>query len=326
MLVAADGTIVTNVHVILRASRIHVTLADQREFDGTLVGADADSDIAVLRVKAGGELPFIALGTSSDLMIGETVIAIGNPFGLSHTVTPAWSAPRPLAPRPRSVFTDFIQTDASINPGNSGGPLLEHRRRAHRHQHGHLSARRQGIGFAIPVDRVRRVIARPGVLRRGAARVDRSRGAGAHPRARAALRNQAGGGRRVGRAEEPGDDAGFERGDAITRVDGRDVASREEFEQRIQDHREGDHVTLTRRRSAAEEDDVHLTVGAFPAARADKLAWDLLGLEVGEDGDGPAVKRVRSGSPSARIGINRGDRLRALAAPRSPRWRISGVA
>src|SRR6185369_1054074 len=73
VIVAADGTILTNLHVILRASRIHVTLADEREFDATLVGADADSDLAVLRVKAGGALPYIALGSSKDLMIGETV-------------------------------------------------------------------------------------------------------------------------------------------------------------------------------------------------------------------------------------------------------------
>ena len=87
VIVGTDGTIMTNVHVVERASRIHVTLADQREFDAKLVGADADADIAILRVQAGGTLPAVTLGTSSDLMIGESVIAIGNPFGLSHTVT-----------------------------------------------------------------------------------------------------------------------------------------------------------------------------------------------------------------------------------------------
>src|SRR5438093_12939482 len=80
VVVASDGTILTNEHVVLRASRIHVTLADEREFDAKLVGADADSDIAVLRVKAGGSLPTVTLGTSTGIMIGETVIAIGNPF------------------------------------------------------------------------------------------------------------------------------------------------------------------------------------------------------------------------------------------------------
>jgi serine protease Do len=312
VVVAADGTIVTNVHVILRASRIHVTLADQREFDATLVGADADSDIAVLRVKAGGELPFIALGSSADLMIGESVIAIGNPFGLSHTVTNGVvsAVGRSLRDEER-VFTDFVQTDASINPGNSGGPLLNIR--------GELIGintaiygKAQGIGFAIPVDRVRRVmrdLVSYGEVRRawtGLVVQDLT----------AELVRHFGTKRGVVVAavepDSPAADAGLARGDAVTRVDGHDVTSREEFEQRIQDHREGDRLTLTRRRSNTEEDEVRLTVAAFPAARADKLAWDQLGLEVGEDGDGLAVRRVRGGSQAGRIGIARGDRLLGL--------------
>src|SRR2546427_7411591 len=158
VIVAADGTIMTNVHVIERASRVHVMLNDQREFDAPLVGADADADLAILRVKAGGDLPHIPFGTSADLMIGETVIAIGNPFGLSHTVTTGVvsAVGRSLRDEDRT-YTDFIQTDASINPGNSGGPLLNIR--------GELVGidtaiygKAQGIGFAIPVDRARRVM------------------------------------------------------------------------------------------------------------------------------------------------------------------------
>src|SRR5205814_3509963 len=158
VIVAADGTIMTNVHVIERASRIQVMLIDRREFDATLVGADADADIAILRVKAGGDLPHIPFGSSADLMIGESVIAIGNPFGLSHTVTTGVvsAVGRSLRDEDRT-YTDFIQTDASINPGNSGGPLLDIR--------GELIGintaiygKAQGIGFAIPVDRARRVM------------------------------------------------------------------------------------------------------------------------------------------------------------------------
>src|SRR5436190_364291 len=158
VIVAADGTIMTNVHVIERASRIHVTLADQRELDATLVGADADADIAIVRVKAGGDLPHIPFGSSAELMIGESVIAIGNPFGLSHTVTTGVvsAVGRSLRDEDRT-YTDFIQTDASINPGNSGGPLLDIK--------GELIGintaiygKAQGIGFAIPVDRAQRVM------------------------------------------------------------------------------------------------------------------------------------------------------------------------
>ena len=158
MIVRADGTILTNEHVILRGGRIHVTLADGREFDAKLVGRDPDSDLAVLRIDTGKSLPYIALGSSDDLMIGETVIAIGNPFGLSHTVTTGVvSAVKRSLRTGGRTYTDFIQTDASINPGNSGGPLLN--------IHGELIGintaiygTAQGIGFAIPVDRARRVL------------------------------------------------------------------------------------------------------------------------------------------------------------------------
>jgi Do/DeqQ family serine protease len=308
VVVAADGTIMTNVHVIERASRIRVTLADQREFDAKLVGADADADIAILRVKAGGPLPFIALGSSSDVMIGETVIAIGNPFGLSHTVTTGVvsAVGRSLHEEDRT-YTDFIQTDASINPGNSGGPLLNIR--------GDLIGintaiygKAQGIGFAIPVDRARRVmkdLVSYGEVRRGwiglvvqdltpdlAEHFDVRRGvivADVEPKS-------------------PAQAAGLERGDAITKVDGRDVASRDEFEQRVDDHAEGEHMRLTRRRDGHDED-VDVVIASFPAARADELAWQLLGLDAGADDEGLVVRRVRAGSPAARIGVQRGDRL-----------------
>jgi S1-C subfamily serine protease len=246
VVVAPDGTIVTNVHVVLRATKITVTLADEREFQAKLVGADADSDVAVLRVKAKGDLPYIAMGTSSDLLIGETVIAIGNPFGLSHTVTSGVvsAVGRSLVDADRT-YTDFIQTDASINPGNSGGPLLNIR--------GELV----GINTAI-----------------------------------------------YGKA-------GILRGDAITRLDNRDVHSQQEFEQRIEDHGEGERVTLTRRR---ERDDAEVTVttATFPAARADELAWSRLGFEVAERDGRLEIKRVRSGGPADRIGIERGDALLGL--------------
>jgi serine protease Do len=311
VIVAADGTILTNLHVILRASRIHVTLADEREFDATLVGADADSDLAVLRVQAGGALPYIALGTSSDVMIGETVIAIGNPFGLSHTVTSGVvsAVGRSLHDEERT-FTDLIQTDASINPGNSGGPLLNIR--------GQLVGintaiygKAQGIGFAIPVDRVARVM--KDLVSYGAVRQvwtglvvqdltpELERHFGVQRGVIVAGVDE----------DSPGAGAGIVRGDVLTQVDGRDVRSEEEFERRVQDHAEGQRIAVTRRRDGA---DVVLTLTAalFPAERADRLAWTRLGLEVAEDKDGLDVRRVRSGSPAARIGVQRGDRVLAL--------------
>jgi serine protease Do len=154
-----NGTVVTNAHVIEGASRITVTLLDGREIEADLLGSDRDADIAVLKVKASG-LPAVPLGRSSDLMIGESVIAIGNPFGLSNTVTTGvLSAVGRTVPSERGerLFTDFLQTDASINPGNSGGPLVNIQGDVIGINSAIISGA-TGIGFAIPADRARRVI------------------------------------------------------------------------------------------------------------------------------------------------------------------------
>jgi serine protease Do len=158
VLIDAQRHVLTNEHVVTRAERIRVSLADGREFGAKLIGADPNNDIAVLEVETQEKLPWIEPGSSADLMVGEPVIAIGNPFGLSHTVTTGV-----ISALGRSLRTDervyhgFLQTDASINPGNSGGPLLN--------AEGHLIAintavynRAQGIGFAIPIDDARRVV------------------------------------------------------------------------------------------------------------------------------------------------------------------------
>src|SRR5436305_4472682 len=158
-IVDRNGIVVTNAHVIEGASKITVTLLDGRELEADLLGSDRDADIAVLKVKASG-LPALPLGRSSDLMIGETVIAIGNPFGLSNTVTTGVLAAvgRTIpSERGERLFTDFLQTDASINPGNSGGPLVNIRGDVIGINSAIISGA-TGIGFAIPADRARRVV------------------------------------------------------------------------------------------------------------------------------------------------------------------------
>jgi serine protease Do len=158
-IVDRNGIVVTNAHVIEGASRITVTLLDGREIEADLLGSDRDADIAVLKVKASG-LPAVPLGHSSDLMIGETVVAIGNPFGLSNTVTTGvLSAVGRTIPSERGerLFTDFLQTDASINPGNSGGPLVNIQGDVIGINSAIISGA-TGIGFAIPADRARRVV------------------------------------------------------------------------------------------------------------------------------------------------------------------------
>ena len=152
------GFILTNAHVITRAGTITVTLKDEREFNAQIVGADPDSDLAVLKIESPGSLPDIQMSRSDDLLIGETVIAIGNPFGFSHTVsTGVISAVNRSVRTDARTFHDFIQIDAPINPGNSGGPLLN--------INGDLIgintaiyANARGIGFAIPINKARRIV------------------------------------------------------------------------------------------------------------------------------------------------------------------------
>src|SRR5437763_9954177 len=156
---SSDGIIVTNNHVVEGASRVTVNFNDGTQVAAKLIGVDPDSDVAVLRVDA-KNLAAAPVGTSGDLMIGESVIAVGNPFGLSGSVTTgvvsALGRSVPSKEEGRT-FTDFIQTDASINPGNSGGPLLNIEGKVVGINTA-IYANAQGIGFAIPVDRARKVI------------------------------------------------------------------------------------------------------------------------------------------------------------------------
>ncbi|MBW1973679.1 MAG: trypsin-like peptidase domain-containing protein, partial [Deltaproteobacteria bacterium] len=125
VIIDKKGIVLTNYHVILRGAQIKVSLIDKREFPAVVIGSDPESDLAILKISSDKPLPTIKIGTSSDLMIGETVIAIGNPFGLSNSVTVGViSAVKRSIRVGDKIYYDFIQTDASINPGNSGGPLL----------------------------------------------------------------------------------------------------------------------------------------------------------------------------------------------------------
>ncbi len=159
VVVSSDGYIVTNNHVIEHADEIMVTLYDGRTFKARVVGVDSKTDLALIRIKA-NDLPTIPWGSSRDLKVGEFVLAIGNPFGLSHTVTMGIVSAVGRANVGIADYEDFIQTDAAINPGNSGGPLVNIK--------GELvgintaifsrSGGYQGIGFAVPSDMARVII------------------------------------------------------------------------------------------------------------------------------------------------------------------------
>jgi serine protease Do len=159
-IVHPDGYVITNNHVIDRAREIHVELADGRKLPAELISADAEADLAVLKIKSDKPLPSLELGDSSDLMIGEPVIAVGNPLGYSHSVSTGIVSAihRDLKdPQGKVTLADLIQTDAAINPGNSGGPLLN----AYGQVIGINTAIRsdaQNIGFSIPINRLRDLI------------------------------------------------------------------------------------------------------------------------------------------------------------------------
>ncbi|WP_347488357.1 trypsin-like peptidase domain-containing protein [Desulfoscipio sp. XC116] len=157
-IISSDGYILTNEHVISGADKITVLMQDSdKEYTASLVGADYDLDLAVLKIKAGNSLPYLKMGNSSGIKVGNWVIAIGNPFGFDHTVTvgviSAKGRPVPVEGR---YYKNLLQTDAAINPGNSGGPLLDLR--------GEVIgintavAQAQGIGFAIPTSTVDEVL------------------------------------------------------------------------------------------------------------------------------------------------------------------------
>jgi serine protease Do len=166
-----NGYVVTNNHVVDRAREISVELADGRKLSADLISADPDADLAILRIHSETPLPTLDLGESSDLMIGEPVIAVGNPLGFSHSVStgivsalhrdieprqPAGADAQPVHGE-EAALRDLVQTDAAINPGNSGGPLLN----AYGQVIGINTAIRgdaQNIGFAIPIDRLRDLI------------------------------------------------------------------------------------------------------------------------------------------------------------------------
>ncbi len=156
-IVSGDGFILTNNHVVQRADEITVKLQDGKEFEAEVIGTDPKTDIALIRIRNGETLPTVNLGDSDSLKVGEWVVAIGNPFGLDHTVTTGIVSAkgRVIGSGP---YDDFIQTDASINPGNSGGPLFNLKGEVVGINTAIVQGG-QGIGFAIPVNMAKTVFA-----------------------------------------------------------------------------------------------------------------------------------------------------------------------
>jgi S1-C subfamily serine protease len=255
----AQGHIVTNFHVIQGGSGARVTLADQTSFNAKLVGAFPDRDLAVLKIDAPqNKLPPIAVGTSKDLLVGQRVYALGNPFGLDQTLTLGIvsALDRAIESFNNRTIRGVIQTDAAINPGNSGGPLLDSASRliGVNTQIASTSGASAGIGFAIPVDEVNRIV--PRLIRDGRF-VRPALGVGAGPPTLARALNLPRGvaivevgnnspaakaGLQAFRRERGGD---IVQGDVITAINDEAVTDLDDMLGQLERRAPGDSVTLT---------------------------------------------------------------------------------
>ena len=253
MIYRKDGLILTNAHVVQDAKTVTVTLSDGRKFkDAEVLGRDVRTDIAVVKIKA-TDLPVVQLGDSDEVKVGNWAIAVGNPFGLDHTLTvgviSAKSREIDLA-KNGETRTDYLQTDASINPGNSGGPLLDIYGRVIGINNAIYSESggNQGIGFAIPVNTARNIadqLSKNGKVRRGYLGVsirnaqDVSAGFGLDPNLKGVLVES------IANPNTPGAKAGLKAGDVITKFNGEPVSKSTELQRAVGNSPVGSAVTVT---------------------------------------------------------------------------------
>jgi len=328
VLVDRKGHILTNHHVILRASEIHVTLVSGKEYKGELVGSDPGSDLAVVKIAIEEEIEPARLSISSDLMIGETVIAIGNPFGLSHTVTTGViSALNRSIQSGDQVFKDFIQTDASINPGNSGGPLLNIRGEVIGINTA-IYSEAQGIGFAIPADRARRVVDDLITFGEVQAAWFGIEVQGLDDKLAKYLGYEGTQGVLVTEVYpgSPAEKAGIEVQDILVQADQTELASPEAFADLLRRMTVNDDITLRVFRKGKYRKKTVKSV-ALPEAMAENYCQRSLGIRVGELTNkamigagikGVEITEVTRGSQAERVGLQPGDVLLKINDRRIP--------
>ena len=319
ILIDPRGYIVTNHHVVEDVNLLRVRLADGTTSGARVVARDSVNDLALLKIDVGRALPVMPLGTASDLMVGETVVAIGNAYGYDHTVTVGVvsAVHRDVTLNKEISYKSLIQTDASINPGNSGGPLLNIR--------GELvgvnvaiRAGAQGIGFAIPVDTMMRVAADMMAVRKaGLTHGLVCRDKVSTPGGRSVQREL------VVEAVEPNTPAaraGIKVGDVVVRVGDKDVCCRLELERALYGRPAGERFAVEWRRSGLSQS-VELALAAVGPSDvpSGELVWRKTGLRlqrvnaerVGRANrqlhGGLAVEEVRTGSPAEKAGLRRGD-------------------
>ena len=321
-IVDADGTILTNYHVVDGAQKLSVTLSDGKSYDAKIIGRDQKSDIAVIKIEAGVKLPAAVLGDSDLLEVGEWVMAIGNPFGLDHTVTSGI-----ISAKGRNIgqgpYDNFIQTDASINPGNSGGPLINLRGEVVGINSAIFSQSggNIGIGFAIPSNAVKELLPQlrdKGKVVRGfiGASVQRvspeiAESFGINPARGALVADLVKGG--------PAERAGVKTGDVIIEFDRKPIKDSADLPQQVARVAPGSAVQLKLIRGG-KETTLPLTVGEMKEAEvAASTEEGELGLTVQpltpqlaeslglERANGLVISAVKPGSAADDAGLRAGD-------------------
>ncbi|MFO0809226.1 MAG: trypsin-like peptidase domain-containing protein [Gemmataceae bacterium] len=317
------GFIVTNQHVVDDVQVIRVKLRDGSTYPAKVIARDPESDLALLKVEPRRPLATIPLGTAGDLMIGETVFAVGNAYGYEHTVTTGIvsAIKRDVTLNKEMAYKSLIQTDTSINPGNSGGPLIN--------VHGELvgvnvaiRAGAQGIAFAIPVDSMIRVSAEMISVRRrsglthGLTLADR-----VEPKSSPAVRYLT-----VEKVDAAATSAGFKVGDTVVRVGDTKVQTTLDFERALVDRPTGDKIPVIVRADGTERS-VELVLrpsNAGAVVQNSDLIWRKLGLRLQSVASdtvtrvnaqlhgGLAILDVSPDGVAARAGIQRGDVLIGL--------------
>jgi Do/DeqQ family serine protease len=305
-----QALVLTNAHVVSSGGEISVRLKDGREFKADLVGSDADFDLAVLKLENGSGLPQVAMGDSDGIFIGETVIAIGNPFGYSNTVTTGVVSAlnRPMK-TDKGAYGSFIQTDAAINPGNSGGPLLN--------INGELigintaiQARAEGIGFAIPINKAKYVVAElldsghvsPIWLGLFGQDIDQTAARYFN------LKDLKGMLVTEVHPGTPAAEAGVKPGDIVLALDGQRVANKDDYLTRLFSVTKSESISLVILREG-ERRSLDLRPQVLDKGMALKLVVNRWGFELADRSQGPGaeVTRIVPGSAAAKLGLQQGD-------------------
>ncbi|MBI5904697.1 MAG: DegQ family serine endoprotease [Deltaproteobacteria bacterium] len=326
-IVSEDGYILTNNHVVEKADEVTVTLLDKEEFKAKVIGNDPKTDIALIKIESRKKLPHVALGDSDALDVGEWVVAIGNPFGLGHTVTTGIVSAkgRIIGSGP---YDDFIQTDASINPGNSGGPLFNLKGEVVGINTAIIQGG-QGIGFATPIQLAKAVLGQlkdKGKVTRGWLGVYIQR-ISPEVAENLGLKDRRGALVSDVTADGPAEKAGIRSGDVILSFHGKDVKDEHELPALVAATRPGTKVDIRIVRDGKEMN-VPVTISEMegePGKRAGGADLSKgLGLTVQditpeiaqrfeiENAKGVIVTTVEGGSPADDAGFQEGDIVRQI--------------